>query len=248
MRQVLRYIEQRTAQQEDGPFIAWLSDESVPPRDRLMRWLPCAAPWVFGFKDLNGILLRYPAEDAALDPYKKAINDHLDEDAQHWSFYLEDLRRLGLDVPVGFPDVLQFLWGDETLSQRVAMYELSVLANRAVDPVLRYGLIATIESMAHLLFTTLQRVSARFHGESEGGGGADQLQYVGAVHADKEPGHLMNQEGDAEAGLRDVVLEGWRRDEALEIVSRVSDLIQARWDELYRCGQSDRFLTFLRTA
>jgi len=124
----LRYIEQRTSQQENGPFIVWLSDESVPARDRLVRWLPCAAPWIFGFMDLNGVLLRYAADEARDDPYKRAINDHLAEDSQHWSFYLEDLRRLGFDAPLRFPDLLQFLWGSETESQRLAVYGLSVLA------------------------------------------------------------------------------------------------------------------------
>jgi hypothetical protein len=254
MHEVLRYIEQRTVQQRTSPFIVWLSDDAVPAEDRLRRWLPCAAPWVFGFMDLNGVLLTYPDEQAREDPYKRAINDHVEEDAQHWSFYLEDLRRLGLDGSPTFPDLLRFLWGVETRAQRMAIYRLSVLASRAHDPLVRYSFIAAIESSAHLLFATLQEVSATYNaGGADLGAdvGADlgaDLLYVGSVHAEKEPGHLANQEDAVELAMRAEVLDETRRRLALDIVGEVADLIDERWEELHRCGRSDRYLTFLRTA
>jgi hypothetical protein len=271
MHEVLRAIDERVSTQRAGPFISWLADPSVPTADRLTRWLPAAAPWVFGFMDLNGVLLRYPAGEAARDRYKQAINDHVEEDAQHWAFYLDDLHALGLDGTVAFPELLRFLWGSETQAQRLAVYRLSALASSTVDPVLRYCLIATIESFAHLLFSTLQEVSRSHDGD---------LTYVGAVHADREPGHLANQPdggasdrvsrpsedpadaadaaGAAGAGgaadatvedqLRNEVLDPERRQQALAIVAEVADLIEERWHELHRCAQSDRFLTFLRSA
>ncbi|HEV7762834.1 MAG TPA: hypothetical protein VGO78_27680 [Acidimicrobiales bacterium] len=243
MQEVLRYIGERTAQQRPGPFLTWLSDASVPPQDRLVRWLPCAAPWVFGFMDLNGVLLRYPDEAARDDRYKQAINDHVDEDAQHWSLYLEDLHRLGLDAPLALADLLRFLWGSETRAQRLAVYRLSVLAARAEAPLLRYCLVATIESFAHLLFATLQQVAAQAEPPAAG-----ELLYVGSVHAEKEPGHLANQSGAVEADLRAEVLDGPTRRRGLDIVRQVADLIEERWNELHRCGRSDRYLTFLRSA
>jgi hypothetical protein len=243
VQEVLRYIEERTAQQESGPFIAWLSDDSVPARDRLMRWLPCAAPWIFGFMDLNGILLKYPDDDARRDRYKQAINDHLEEDAQHWTFYLEDLRGLGLDASLDFPEVLRFLWGSETRTQRLAVYRLSVLAARSEDPILRYCLIAALESFAHLLFATLHRVSVQFDRET----GRDLL-YVGSVHAAKEPGGLANQTDAIEAEMQAEVLDRRRRSEGLDIVRQVCDVIDERWVDLHRCGQSDTYRTFLRSA
>jgi hypothetical protein len=243
VQEVLRYIEQRTAQQQNGPFILWLSDDTVPARDRLTRWLPCAAPWIFGFMDLNGELLRYPDDEARKDPYKRAINDHLAEDSQHWSFYLDDLRDLGLDALLKFPDLLQFLWGNETRHQRMAVYRLSALAARDHDPLLRYCLIASLESFAHLLFARLQHVSMSLGLET-----GRELLYVGSVHAAKEPGHLANQQDDMEAKISAEVLDRSRREEARDIARQVCDVIDERWLELHRCGQSDRYLTFLRSA
>lgn len=243
MQEVLRYIEQRAAEQESAPFIVWVSDGSVPPRDRLMRWLPCAAPWVFGFMDLNHVLLKYPDDEAEHDPYKRAINEHLEEDAQHWTFYLEDLRRLGLDVPLTFPDLLHFLWSNETHSQRMAVYKLSTLAARADDPLLRYCLIAALEAFAHLLFATLQEVSTPFGRRTN-----VDLIYVAAEHAAREPGHMANQADAVEATMQAEVLDESRRREGLDIARQVCDAIDERWAEMHRFAQTDRYLTFLRSA
>jgi hypothetical protein len=243
MQEVWRYIEQRAAEQQRSPFIAWLSDETVPARDRLMGWLPCAAPWVVGFMDLNGELLKYPEDEASREPYKRAINDHVHEDSQHWSLYIEDLRRLELDAPLPLPDLLQFLWGSETRSQRFGVYKLSALADQAQDPLLRYCLIAALEALAHMLFAALQRVSAPY-GRQTG----VELLYVGPVHAAKEPGRLANQSDAIEARMRAEVLDEPTRRVAIDIARQVCDVVAARWDELHRCGRSNRYLAFYRSA
>jgi hypothetical protein len=241
MQEVLRFVEQCTAQQRSNPLIAWLSDESVPDRDRLMRWLPCAAPWVFGFMDLNGTLLRYTAEEAREDPYKRAINTHLDEDANHWVYYIHDLRVLGLDRALPFPDVLEFLWGEETRSQRMATYELTALAASATEPLLRYSLILALEALAHLVFETLRHVSEPFARQT-----GLELIYIAKEHADREPGHLASQIDSTEADMQAEVLDEDTRRRALDIVARVCDVISDRWTEMFRSGQTDRFRTFLR--
>ena len=241
MHEVLRFVEECTAQQRNNPLISWLSDESVPDRDRLMRWLPCAAPWVFGFMDLNGTLLRYSAEEADQDPYKRAINAHLDEDANHWVYYIHDLRVLGLDRALPFPDVLQFLWGEETRSQRMATYELTALAASATEPLLRYSLILALEALAHMVFETLRHVSEPFARQS-----GLELIYIAKEHADREPGHLTSQADSVEADMQAEVLDEQTRRRALDIVGRVCDVIGDRWTEMFRSGQTDRFRTFLR--
>lgn len=243
MQQVLRFVEQCTAQQRNNPLITWLSDGSVPERDRLMRWLPCAAPWVFGFMDLNGTLLRYPAEEARRDPYKRAINAHLDEDANHWVFYIQDLRALRLDASLPFPEVLQFLWGEETRSQRMATYELTALTASATEPLLRYSLILALEALAHLVFETLRHVSEPFSRRT-----GLELIYIAEEHADLEPGHLTRQADATEAQMQAEVLDEPTRQRALDIVGRVRDAISDRWIEMYRSAQTERFRTFLRDA
>jgi hypothetical protein len=243
MQEVLRYIERCTAEQQTNPLIIWLGDESVPARDRLVRWLPCAAPWVFGFMDLNRTLLRYPDGEAGDDRYKRAINDHLDEDASHWAFYLADLRALGLDAAVPFPDVLQYLWGEPTLRQRMAVYELTALAAAAVDPLLRYCFILALESLAHLVFETLRRVSEPYARAT-----GIELIYIATTHAELEPGHLTRQADTTESDMQAEALDEPTRREALDIVRRLVDAVADRWTEMFQAGQTDQYLTFLRTA
>lgn len=243
MQEVLRYIGECTARQRTNPLLTWLADDSVPAADRLIRWLPCAAPWVFGFMDLNGTLLRYPADEAAEHPYKRAINAHLDEDANHWVFYVQDLETLQLDAALPFPDVLRFLWSEETRSQRMAVYRLTALAARAVDPLLRYSLILALEALAHMVFDTLRQVSEPYSRRT----GLDLI-YIAKEHADREPGHLTQQSDSTEADMQAEVLDGASRQEALDIVREVCDAIGERWAEMYRSGLTDRYLTFLRSA
>src|ERR671922_154298 len=106
---------------------------------------------VLSFMALNAPWRGYAAGEARQDPYKRAINAHLDEDANHWVYYIQDLHELGLDGSLPFPDVLQFLWGDETRRQRMATYTLTALAASATEPLLRYSLVLTLESLAHLV-------------------------------------------------------------------------------------------------
>jgi hypothetical protein len=228
MRNVFNYIEKRTVELESNPFIQWLADTSVPPRERLSTWLPCAAFFVFGFKDLNGEALSYPEEEALLDPLKMAINHHAAEDSKHWPWYLSDMRTLGLDPPARLSDTLKFLWSDQNAAQRRGVYRLYSTAARFPEPILRYAMIAALESYAHLLFGTVTRVSQEF--EEQAG---IRLKYLGPVHFDREPGHLANQEDDTELLLSQRVLDDRAREQAIEIAGIVCDVIDQRWREFY---------------
>lgn len=233
MQQILDYISQRTAELESNPFLTFLKDQSVPPKERLSAWLPCAAFFVFGFMDLNREVLRYPEDEAASDPLKHAINEHLAEDSMHWPWYLSDLKTLGLDESWKLSDALRFLWGKQNVQQRMAVYRLCMLGARAEDPTLRYVLLAALESYAHLLFATLLKVSEEYRQES-----GVKLVYLGATHFAMEPGHLANQQEGAEELVRQCCLEESTRAQALQIAGAVGDLIHGRWCEFYEFSQA----------
>lgn len=235
MRDVLCYIEGRTNELNSNPFITWLSDTSIPPRERLSGWLPYAAFFVFGFKDLNAESLRYPTEEAQLDPLKEAINQHTAEDSMHWPWYLSDLRTLGLDQSLTLSEALRFLWSDQTLAQRRAVYRLCALAHHAQAPILRYSMIAALESYAHLLFATVSRVSEELEVTT-----GVRLLYLGATHFGREPGHLANQEDDTEHTVLQQVLDGPTRAQALEIAETVFEVIDQRWREFHQAALSPR--------
>ncbi|HEY3741410.1 MAG TPA: hypothetical protein VGL53_16275 [Bryobacteraceae bacterium] len=229
MQHLLEYIGTRTEGLSSNPFITWLSDTSIPPRERLSAWLPCAAFFVFGFKDLNADGLRYQEDEALVDPLKAAINQHGEEDSMHWPWYLSDLRTLDLDRTMKLSEALKFLWSDETIAQRQAVYRLHALMYQAQEPLLRYSAIAALESYAHLLFAAVTKVSAQLEQES-----GIRLKYLGPVHLDKEPGHMANQEDETEDLLLKQTLDEATRAKAIEIAGLVCDVIDQRWIEFHK--------------
>jgi hypothetical protein len=228
MQRVMSYIETRTKELERNPFIIWLSDHSVPSKDRLSAWLPNAAFFVFGFKDLNAFALPYPEDEARVDPLKKAINEHGVEDSMHWPWYLSDLRTLGLDQNMKLSEALRFLWGKQSVVQRKAVYRLYSLCERAQEPIIRYSMIAALESYANLLFASVTRVSEQFQKET-----GIRLQYLGATHFEREPGHLANQQDDTEQLVLQRLLDPQQLELAMEIAGAVGDVIDERWREFF---------------
>jgi hypothetical protein len=229
MKRILNYLEKRTAEMQEHPFLVWLADPSIPARERLSDWLPCAAFFVFSFMDLNADVLKYSEEEADADPLKKAINAHLEEDSMHWPWYLHDLKALGLDRTMTFSDTLRFLWGKETRSQRLAMYRLCALGSEAEDPILRYALIASLEAVAHLLFSAVVKVSIAYEQDT-----GTRLLYLGPKHFEREPGHLTHQQDDAADALQRVTITSETCDRATAIAAAVCEVIDDRWREFHR--------------
>jgi hypothetical protein len=229
MQAIINYLERRAAEMQQHPFLVWLADPLIPARERLSDWLPCAAFFVFSFMDLNADVLKYSREEADTDPLKKAINAHLEEDSMHWPWYLHDLEALGLDGTMTFSESLRFLWGEETRSQRLAMYRLCALAAQAEDPILRYTLIASLEAVAHLLFATVVKVSIAYEQET-----GTRLLYLGPKHFEREPGHLTHQLDDAAEALHRVAISSETYNHAKTIADAVCEAIDGRWREFHR--------------
>ena len=86
----------------------------VTPRQRL-AFLPCMAPFILAFGDLNRYVLR---DEPTGDPYQAMVNAHSREDDHHWPWYLEDFSKLGHDSPQAPSDTLRFHYSDSTAVKR----------------------------------------------------------------------------------------------------------------------------------
>ncbi|MEZ5966397.1 MAG: hypothetical protein R3F56_21355 [Planctomycetota bacterium] len=231
MHTVLAQIEQRAHRAADHPFLRWLTDPNTPARARIASWFAAAAPFVFGFKDLNAEVLPYPADETD-DPLKAAINHHLAEDAMHWPWYLHDLEKLGLDAPMPRSQHLRQLYGDDTVEQRRAVYRLCALAQRAATPALRYCLVMALEAVAHRLFAALLALGTELEHELD-----CELLYLGPRHFAREPGHLTHQTDEADELFRCLRLDPATCREALAIADAVVDVIEERWHAFLRLAQ-----------
>ena len=228
MKEIINFINKRSEEQNQNPFIQWLDDESIPPRVRLSKWLLGAGFFVLGFKDLNSMILGYPETEAATDPIKKAINAHTEEDSTHWGWYLNDIQQLGLDKEMKFTDCLKFLWGDPIKQQRLATYRICQLAEQSKDPILRYCLINAVEAFGEFIFGRMAKISSEFTKES-----GIELEYLGETHSSKECGRLESQADQTEEIILDLKLDKQTRELGLDIATEACDLIEGRWIEFY---------------
>lgn len=236
MKEVIKFINKRSEDQRKNPFMEWLDDESISPKVRLSKWLLGGAFFIFGFRDLNSTILGYPESEAATDEIKKAINAHTEEDSRHWGWYLNDIKRLGVDREMRFTDTLKFLWGEAAEKQRFATYRICQLAAKSEDPILRYCLIKSIESFGHIIFGKMAKISSEFERES-----GIRLQYLGETHFARESGGLENQRDRTEQMILDTELDENTRKLALEIARETCDLIEGRWVEFYESVTKDLY-------
>jgi hypothetical protein len=221
MRRILQHIEQRKAELARSPFMAFVEDASLEPRQRL-GFAPGIAPFVMGFADLNKYVLR---DEASEEPLQRFINTYTREDEDHWRLFLEDLRTLGLDLPMGFTGALEQLWGEHSKRARQLVYGLVALVS-AESPVMRLVIVESVEGAASVGFSRFTQV-AREHEARTG----KRLLYFGETHAELENGHELGTE-NARAKLAALELTPEQVERARGLVDRTFALFHAMGEEL----------------
>lgn len=203
------------------PFFDFLRDESIPPRQRL-AFVPCMAPFILDFGDLNRFVMR---DETSSDPLQQLVNVHTYEDDHHWPWYLEDLERLGYDDPRPTPDVLRDLYSDRTKVNRMLATKLAHLLYPAT-PAERLVIIEAIEETGHVLF----ELTAKLARQIEAAEGIE-LRYFGDFHLALESGHA--QTGDDHRTLVAIPVDDDTRDRCNALATRVYDLFEEWVAELH---------------
>jgi hypothetical protein len=222
MKPVLQHIFRLKREYASLPFFDHLRDSRLPARDRL-GFLPCMAPFILSFGDLNRYVLR---QEPSTDPYQRIINAHTYEDDHHWPWYLEDFVKLGHDRPgLTASETLRFLWSDATIQSRMLSHRLAHLIWNA-EPVVRLAVIEAIEETGEVLFSLTTKLAATVQAET-----GVELRYCGEFHAQLESGHAMNSD-HAELAL--VPLNRDQRMDAMARVDQVFDLFSNWTHELLR--------------
>lgn len=226
MKQVLQHILRRKRDYARLPFFEHLRDAELSARQRL-AFLPCMAPFILSFGDLNRHVLR---QEPTTDPHQRLINAHTHEDDHHWPWYLEDFVKLGHDQQARSPSaMLRFLWSDATIQNRMLSHQLAHLI-WAAEPVVRLAVIEAIEETGQVLFSLTTKLAAAVQAET-----GIELRYCGEFHAALESGHAMNSDHAELAGMQ---LTSVQRADALERVDRVFQLFTGWTEELLRFSQA----------
>ncbi len=192
MKPVLQHILRKKRDYARLPFFDHLRDDSLTALQRL-AFLPCMAPFILNFGDLNRHMLR---DEPTSDPYQRMLNEHTHEDDHHWPWYLEDYVKLGHDALRQRPsETLKFLWSEATVQSRLLSHRLAHLAWGA-EPAVRLAVVEAIEETGNVLFTLTSLLAAQVQQQT-----GTELRYCGEFHFRLESGHAMNHDHAELAGI-----------------------------------------------
>lgn len=220
MKRIAAHIETKKQLLDQSALMVFLQDTSMDPRRRF-SFVPCMAPFVMGFSDVNKLALR---DDGSNDPTQQIINAHSREDDHHWGMYLKDLRTLSLNNQMDLNGALRLLWGDDRQCTRQTIYKLMGLIENT-PPAVRLAIVEAIEATGDVAFTRFCNLANEF--EKANG---ETLCYFGALHKDLESGHAMGTE-DIELKLESIQISPEMELQALDLVDQVFELFHLMFDE-----------------
>ena len=216
MKAVMRELAQAKRHYSTLPLFEFLRNESIPARDRL-AFFPCMAPFVLAYSDLNQFVLR---DERSGDPYQKLINEHTYEDERHWSWYLEDLSRLGFDRGAHVTQVLRSYMKDDARESRMLGSRLAQLLHVATS-IEKLVVMEAIIQTRSVMFGLTAKLSAQI--EAQGG---PALRYLGHFDFTCDEGHAMRAQDHRVLGS--IALTSLERVRCLDLSFRVFDLF-ADW-------------------
>lgn len=237
----MQFIKKLIQLSQTKSLYAFLNDESFAASERLRRLVPRFAYFAFAFSDLMRCALNYPAVEAKSNRFKKAINAHCAEDSTHWPWFLTDLKTLDLNKEIPFTSAIRYLWGKTNKGQRWSCYELAILANRAIDPILRYVMLLSIEINGRAVSSKFVEVADRSEKET-----GKRLMYFGRTHLERELGGLHGDE-DVENEILEVNLDPETKVNALEIAMKTLEIQAVDWDEIGRSSYDNKMCKEFRT-
>lgn len=187
MKQIFDRIRVEKAALSSHPVFGQLEDISVPQIKELMRiWSPLLIHLAMTFRDINKMYYLYPEPETELE---RAINAHVDVDAEHWRMMVSDIKTLGVnDRATDCESAIDIIWDDLGFTVRKYMYSLISRARRCGrDPLLKMAQMEAGEATSKVFFTTSRKLAAMYEADT-----GNTLRYLGAEHIDDELDHSID--------------------------------------------------------
>lgn len=201
------------------PLFKFMQDTSIDPKLKLV-WSPFAVPFVMGFYELNKYVFRV---EPTSDPIQLLINQHTEEDDQHWLWFISDLKKLGFDYSLQFTDAIKFLWSEETRISRWVIEQLFKYSSGA-NPLLKLVIIEVLEATGNVMLSNTAQVTQELEAIT-----GDKYLFFGDFHLDVETGHTTSID-EVEQFSKNMYLTEEQYQEAFAMVEKVfnvmTDLIQ----------------------
>lgn len=232
MKEVLEFIETKKQELAQTQFIKFLQDKTVDPRQRF-AWVPAFAPFVMMFKDFNEIILRKEPVDSKL---QEIINQHSNEDAQHWVWFLQDLKLMGYNPPINYTDTLKFLWGNENIKVRQWAYKIFAICPLEEDILIKLVVAESIEAAGNCGFTEFSQIARELTEITK-----QHYPYFGASHLAKETGHIQVGMDSVENFLETIQLTEVQKEKAFTLVEKVFAYCAEAMDEMFTFAQKHTY-------
>ena len=212
MKEVQALIEQKKREFSQVPFMKFLQDKTIDPRQRL-AWAPAFAPFAMSFKDVNRLVLR---KELATSTIQEMINQHTYEDGRHWVWFLQDMKVMGYDYSIKFTDTLKFLWGEETVKVRQMAYNLFAICSSEEDLVMKLAIIESVEATGNVALYEIAEVTKELAQITK-----QYHPYFGESHFAKETGHIQAEMDDIEQFIENIQMTEVQKEKAFSIVEKV---------------------------
>ncbi|RKP46095.1 hypothetical protein D7S89_18600 [Trinickia fusca] len=147
----------------------------------MMRiWSPLLIHLAMTFRDINKMYYHYENPG---DQLERAINAHVNVDAEHWGMMVSDIKILGVnDKAHDCESAIRVIWDDLGFTVRKYMYSLISRARRCGEcPLLKMASMEAGEATSKVFFTTSRRLAAMYEADT-----GNTLRYLGAEHIDSE--------------------------------------------------------------
>lgn len=226
MLEIINLIKSKKQNFANLPLFEFMQNQNLPPNQRL-SFAPCMAHYIMSFSDLNKyvFLEKYP-----LNAIGHIINQHACEDEEHWSWYLKDIEKFGLNSKNNFTQGLRFIWGEETKITRQITYQIAGFSYQAV-PEIKLIVLEALESIGCVFFEISTKVASELGATSK----TDYF-YFGDAHLQVETGHAMHTP-EAENLVLKIELTDSQRQQAFNIVEKIFQIFREWTYELLAYAQ-----------
>ncbi len=233
MKHIFEHIARRSAEYARHPMFEYLRDRRIDSAKRL-EFVPWLAHFVMTFADLYQL---FTVNDPAPgDRFQQLVNAHLEEEDNHWKWFLADLEAMGLNPTLSFTDALRLIWGAETSKTRALAYQVCRLSS-GLSSLEKLVLFHAIEATGRVALEALAPVGAELEAKS-----GRRLVYFGQRHLDTERQHTVEEESTHQF-LESVDIDATQAERLSVIVEEIFEHFGAFATEAYERATSSRTFT-----
>lgn len=193
------------------------------------NFVPHMTFFILGFRDiLEEVRIKNPKTEIEL-----SLNAHVDEDSDHWLWFIEDLKALNMDVNYWGGDlssILKMLWSSDNYPVRELVYRIISHIRSAQTAEEKMIIIDCMESTFSVFINSLNVVTHK-------SGRYDTLKFFGRQHFEAESNHTSGNWLEGEKDHDQAHYFNIQRFRVRHMSIVIDDIFQG-FDDVFNCWYS----------